>query len=277
MPVPLALAIGGGALLGGAAGFLGGSKGKKAEFNPYGALNPEQISMVKALGPQLTSSATAEAPRYGGQLTAEMSPQEAAYYNTGRANLMSGTVDQMLQEANDPVAFNNAFNQGMVNPTYQNFMQNELPALEEGYGAFTTARGNARAQALNTLGNNLAIQRYQGQQAAKDRALSAIGQTPTIQNYMVAPRVFQQAGLDRKYADYVQGNEIKQKNINNALSFLGISTGTFTPGQKDTRWSGMFSGALSGAMLGGMMGGGAGGGTSAPTSNTSYSSLDAFL
>ena len=246
-----------GAVVGGAAGFLGGTKGKKAQTDPYGALNPEQRSMLQAMAPGIQSSATAEAPQYGGQLTAEMSPQEAGYYNTGRGSLMSGTLDTMLQDANDPVAFNNSFNKGMVDPTMQNFNQNTLPGMMEGYAGFSTAGANARAQALNTVGNDLAIQRYQGQQAAKDRALSAMGQYKNVSDYMAAPRVFQQAGLDRKYNDYIQGNQQKQQNIDNALKFLGLSTGTYTPAVKDTRWSGMLQGGMMGAFMGSGMGGGA--------------------
>lgn len=268
MAIPLALAIGGGALLGGAAGFLGGSKGKKAQFDPYGTLNPEQRAMVQALGPQLTSAASAEAPRYGGQLTADMSPQESAFYNTGRANLMSGTLDSMLAEGSDPVARANAFRQGMSDPAYQNFRQNTLPGLVENAPASSSFRANLADRAMNTLNNDLAMQRFQYDSAAKDRALSAIGQTPNIQNYMAAPRIFQQAGLDRKYSDYVQGNQTKQNNISNALQFLGISTATYQPEQKDTRWSGMLSGALGGASLGAGIGGmfGGGGGAAAGAS-----------
>jgi hypothetical protein len=254
------------AVAGGVAGYLGGSKGKKAQSNPYGALNPEQIGVNKAVGTRLNSMISEGPQTYDGQLNADMSAQEAGYYNPTRAALMSGTVDTMLNEANDPVAFNNAFNKGMVDPSYQNFNQNTLPGITEGYGAFTTAAGNARAQALQTLGNNLTMQRYQGQQDAKSRALSALGQTSNIQNYMAAPRVFQQAGLDRKYQDYVQGNQQYSDNIGKALSFLGISTGTYTPAQKDTRWSGAISGAMSGLSMGLGLGGG-GGGTAAAGNN----------
>jgi len=251
------------AVAGGVAGYLGGTKGKKAQSNPYGQLNPEQIGVNKTVGNRLNTLAGQDPQLYGGQLNAEMSPQESAYYNTGRASLMSGTVDNMLNEANDPVAFNNAFNQGMVNPTYQNFNQNELPGMLEGYGAFTTAAGNARAQALQTVGNNLMMNRYTAQAQAKDRALSAMGLTPTLQKYMAAPREIQQAGLDRHYQDYINANEQNGKNMDRALQFLGIRTGTYTPAVKDTRLSGALSGALAGASLGsgisGAFGGGAGG------------------
>jgi hypothetical protein len=265
-----------GGLLGAGAGFLGGQKGKEAQYDPYGTLNPEQRSMVQAMGPQLQSAATAGPQLYGGQLTAEMSPEESGYYNPTRAGLMTGTIDTMLQEANDPVAFNNAFNRGMVDPTYQNFNQNILPGILEGYSGFSTAAGNARVQALNTVGNDLMMKRYEGQQAAKDRALNAYGKVADVQNYLAAPRIFQQAGLDRKYQDYVGADARAKENIDKALQFLGISTSTYTPAQQDTRWSGMLGGALQGGMLGAMGGSLLGGGTRAvnavPTAS-SYSGL----
>ena len=120
----------------------------------------------------------------------------------------------------------------MVDPAYRLFERNVLPGLIEDYAGFSTARANAAANARTDLGDQLLMQRYQALQDTKNRALQAYSQVPTVQNYLAAPRVFQQAGLDRKYAEYIRGNEQKMANIDNALKFLGISTGTYTPGDQ---------------------------------------------
>jgi hypothetical protein len=193
---------------------------------------------------------------------------------------MGGTIDTMMQEANDPVAFRNRFQEEMADPAYRNFEMNEAGRIGEGYSGFSTARAGALANARATLGNNLLMSRYQALQDTKNRALNAYNAVPTIQNYLATPRVFRQAGLDRKYKDYVGANERAQSNIDNALKFLGISTATYTPEQKDTRWSGALSGALKGFQLGsgfsGMMDGGGGLGLAnriAPFNNGNSSAL----
>jgi len=204
--------------------------GKKAQYDPYGTLNPEQRTLSKEVGNKLTSDLSAGPQYYTGTLTEEMSPEEQAYYNPTRASLMSGTLDRMMTEANDPVAQANAFRQGYSDPTYSNFYQNVAPGLIENAPASSSYRANLMARELNTLGNDLTKARFQYGNDVQNRALSAIGQTPTVQNYLSAPRVVKQAGLDRKYADFVRGNEAAQSNIDKALSFLGISTTTYQPG-----------------------------------------------
>ena len=261
--------VGGGAV----AGYLGGTKGKKAQSDPYGQLNPEQRAVNTQLGSDLKD--TTFGTQYGGQLTAGMDPTESAFYNPTRAGLMSGTLDSMLQSANDPTAFNNQFNQGMVNPTMQNWQQNIAPGIDEAYSNFSTARGAARQRSLSDVNNSLTMQRYQGQEDAKNRALNAMGQYQNVGNYAAAPRIFQQQGLDRAYNEFTRGNEQRGKNIDAGLKFLGIGTGTYTPAVQDTRLSGAIQGGLSGALMGSLMGGGGGvGGVSSsgsPTSANPYS------
>jgi len=214
---------------------LSGKKDKSAEKNPYGALNPEQIAMTRFLGPYIGKQIAAGPQYYEGQLSAEMTPEESNYYNAKRADLMSGTLDQYLREASDPTALNDSFNREVATPTYQNFNENVLPGLLEGYSGFSTAQGNARAKALQGVSNELMTQRFTATQAAKDRALNAYPRYADVQNYVSAPRVIQQAGLDREYQDYTQANATAQANIDRGLAYLGLSGGTYMAGQQNTQ------------------------------------------
>jgi hypothetical protein len=214
---------------------LSGRRDKKEVIRPYGALNPEQIALTQYLGPQLLSRLKEGPQYYSGELSAEMTPEEAALYNPSRVNLLSGTLDTMLNEANDPTAYNERFNREVATPTYQDFNENQLPSLLEGYSSFSTAAGQARANALAGIGRNLMTQRFAGQEAAKDRALNAYGKYADVGTFAAVPRVFKQAGLDRTYQEYIRGNEAASDNINKALGFLGISTGTYQGPQQDNR------------------------------------------
>lgn len=203
--------------------------GKEGTYDPYGAYNPEQTALNKTVGTRLNTMVGEGPQYYTGELSAEMSPEEAAYYNPTRANLMSGTIDQMMQEGYNDTAFNNQFQQEMVDPTYQQFRNYTQPTLEEALPTFSTARGTVLARELGTVGQNLLQQRFTSREAAKNRALSAYGAVPAVQSYLETPRVFKQAGLDRKYADYIQANTQAAQNIDKALAFLGIGSKTYTP------------------------------------------------
>lgn len=220
---------------------LSGKKDKSEKINPYGSLNPEQIAMVRYLGPYIGNQISKGPQYYTGELSADMDPMESNYYNQSRADLMSGTLDDFLKQGSDQTAFNDRFNRDVATPTYDNFNQNELPGLLEGYSGFSTAAGNARAKALSTIGNNLLQQRYSGQEAAKDRALGAYDKYSDVGNYVSVPRSVKQAGLDRQYTDYVNANNRADSNINSALQFLGLSTGTYQPAQQDTRGMALLS------------------------------------
>lgn len=209
------------------------TKGSGSGVDPYGALNPEQKAITQQLGPQIQSELgkSAQDYMYGGQLSAGITPGEQDVVGqNARMNAIAGNTYGQLANYNDP-NFDQQFDTEITNPTLQNFTRNIQPLLEESLPSFSTARGNVISRNLGDLQNNLLQQRYAARGAAKDRALSALsGSNNYFQgaaNIQSIPREIQQAGLDRQYQNFVTANSQKQNSLQNALSFLGLSTGTY--------------------------------------------------
>ncbi len=205
----------------------------KSGVDPYGALNPDQRQLSQALGPQLTSAVNAPYTNYlyPGQTTAPITQGEQdVVNNSSRMNAVAGkTYDQLATY--DPQKFNQDFNNEIQDPTFANFKNNIEPYLAQEIPSFGTARANVVARNLTDLQNNLLQQRFTSNQAAKDTAINALNSANTYNQGAEAiaavPRVIQQAGLDAQYNNFIQANQQKQNSVNQALNFLGISTGTY--------------------------------------------------
>lgn len=233
---------------------------KKPIVNPYGSLNPEQVQLTKALGPQLTASATAPYSDYlyNGQLTAPMSGNESNIVdNSARFNAVANNTFNRLGTY-DPNQVNADYNSEVQDPTMDNFKRNIEPLLGEELPSFGTARANVVARSLGDLQNNLLQNRFTAQQTAKTTALNAIAGQGTYDQsaYQIAqmPRLIQQAGLDSQYQNFLNANQQKQTSLQNALSFLGLSTGTFY--QPQSEGATLIDAAKTGAQLAAAGGGG---------------------
>ena len=247
MVIPLAaMALAGGAA-GAGLGYLAGQKEKK---DPYGTLNPEQIAVNKALGPRL-AALSGSVDQYGGQMTAPMTPAEVA--NIGRFQNLSGSMYDTLESLGtyNDVDFQNRFREEIASPAYQDFSRYEQPILEEAVPTSGSARAGVVSEGLDKLRSQLLGTRFQAREAAMDRAGNIAQGSPGFAKgtaeVLSIPRGITQAGLDRKYQEYVRANEQNRRDIDAALKFLGISTGTYQP---DTRGQMALQGAMSGASLG---------------------------
>jgi hypothetical protein len=237
---------GGAGLAGGGLGWLMGKKEKK---DPYGTLNPEQIAVNKALGPRLQALAGAPV-YYGDQLTEPITSAEAANVEQF-GGMLPGSYSTLRDLGTyDDLAFQNQFREEIASPAYQEFRQYAQPALEEAVPTSGSARAALVREGIGNLSRDLLTQRFSAREAAKNRALSATLGTPGFAagaaGVLAIPRGIKQAGLDRKYQEYVRANEQNRKDIDAALRFLGISTGTYQP---DTRGQMALQGAMSGASL----------------------------
>lgn len=241
--------------------------------DPYGALNPEQRQVNQALGNSLMGSVNNgyQGNLYQGQLTAPIGKGEQNVVdNSARFNAVAGDTFNRLSTY-DPNQVNSDFNQYVQDPTFSHFKNEIEPLLGEELPSFGTARAQVVARAANDLASGLSTQRMGYQQQAKDTALNAISGANTYNQGAAQiasiPRQIQQAGLDREYANFIQANQQKQNSLNQALNFLGISTGTTT--QDPTTFGNLLSTAKSAAEIyGAVQGGGGGGGGSASNLQT---------
>lgn len=202
--------------------------------NPYGTLNPEQVSLDKSLGPELQTRATGDYSQflYPGQLQAPIGAGEQdVVNNAARTNAIAGNTYNRIG-AYDPQAVNDQFDQYIQRPSQQNWMNDVAPYLRENLNAFSSEQGNVLARAALTNQNNLNQQRVGYQQQAQVNALNALSGASAYNkgalDIAAAPRLIQQAGLDKAYNNFIQANAQKRDSINQALQFLGISTGTTT-------------------------------------------------
>lgn len=229
MGLPLIL---GAAALGAAAGGGAALLSKKPKVDPYGTLNPEQVALTKSLGPEITSRATGDASQYlyGGQLNAPISDGEQNVVdNAARLNAVAAGTYNTLGTY-DPKLFNDQFDSEIADPTYESYKRNVLPGIQESVPGFSTARADVTAKGLQNVSDQLLTARNTARTAAQQTALSALQQGSNYNvnaaNIAAVPRVIQQAGLDKSYQNFIQANAQKSDAVNQALNFLGISTGT---------------------------------------------------
>lgn len=216
------------------ADFMSSLFGTKQKVDPYGTLNPEQRALNQSLGPELTKSATAPASNnlYTGNLTAPItSGEQTVVDNAARANVTANNTYGTLGTY-DPATFNKQFDEEVANPTFESYKRNVLPGIQEAVPGFSTARANITARGLQNTSDQLLQARNAARTTAQQTALNALqGQSNynvNAANIAAIPRVIQQAGLDAQYKNFIQANQQKQDSINQALNFLGISTGTVT-------------------------------------------------
>lgn len=203
------------------------------EKDPYGALNPEQVQVNKALGNTLLNN-IGRNYSYTGQLSAPISQGEQdVVANSARYNAIANPTYDTLSTY-DPASVNRDFDTYIQNPTMKNFFSEIEPYLAQELPSFGTARANVVARQAASLAGQLGTNRMSYQQQARDTALNAIAgrRASDVSAMQIAqvPRLIQQSGLDREYLNFVQSNQDKKDSLNQALTFLGLSTGTFQQG-----------------------------------------------
>ncbi len=210
--------------------FIGDTLNKGKGINPYGTLNPEQVNLTKSLGPELTDRATGDASQfqYGGQLNAPIGQGEQDVVdNSARLNALAGNTYSNIGTY-DPNTFNTQFDQEIANPTFDSYKRNVQPGIQESVPGFSTARANVTARGLQNTSDQLLMARNAARESQKKLALDALSGASNYNvnaaNIAAIPRVIQQAGLDKEYANFLQANAQKSDSINQALQFLGIST-----------------------------------------------------
>ncbi len=211
------MAAGLGAL--GGAGLAGifGKKGKSAEYNPYGGLNPEQIAVNKQLGSYF-GNVNAAPSLYGGQYTADFTPEEQAILDrnarlsslgeTGLSTMLSGEFPEEYWKSS------------IYNPMLKSFKEDIQPQIEEQYaGQWSgTPRADAVTKGYRDLMDTLTAKRAElGWQArnAVPEAVSAMGSMGTTGMALAnIPREIKQYGLDKQYAEWTRGQTEKQNYVN---------------------------------------------------------------
>lgn len=232
----------------GAAGGMMTKKGKY-EYNPYGQLNPEQIAMTKQLGPEMQRKAMTGAPTYTGDYTADFTPgQQAVLGNQARLSAMSE-------------GWQNQFQPGQINPEvdaneWRNYNQAFYGTGEGGYpGAKALAEeqyagsggywGTPRAQAVTNAYTTNVMNPYQNWrsealQKSYENALNYATNRSGVNQVTAAmeetPRAIKQYGLDQQYNEWVRGQNMSKEYVDQALSFLGLRTGSaeYKPAEQTT-------------------------------------------
>lgn len=245
-------AIAGAGAVGG--GILGGLSKNKVKTDPYGTLNPEQKAILQAVGPRLLGDVNKDYTDYlyKGQLSEGIGAGEQDVVGrNARMNAIAENTYGTLGNYNDP-AFNEQFDTEIARPTLQSFQNEIAPYLAQELPSFGTQRAQVISRNLGELQNNILQQRFSAREAAKNRALQAVGDSAgyfqTAAGIQAIPRQIKQAGLDREYQNYIQANAHKANSLNNALAFLGLETKTQT--SEPNAFSRIASGALAGGTMG---------------------------
>jgi len=243
-------ALAGGALASGAGSYLGGIK--KTKIDPYGSLNPEQKALVQQIGPNLQNKIGAN-QRYSGNYTAEMSPEEQAILgNTSRLAAMNEDWASKYQPGYIDPEVDAAERKNLNDQFYgADGSLGVKDLVEEQYGGIGGYWGGERPRGVMNAYNATVTTPYQNwrsdalqksYQNALDYSKGRMDLNTSAEAMLAIPREIKQYGLDKEYTDWVRAQEADQKYIDQALYFLGISTGTVSSKPK----YGVASAALSG-------------------------------
>jgi len=201
----------------------------------YSTLDSGQQSVEGNLVPQFNQNLAAGPSQYiyKGNLTAPITAGEQGVVDqNARINALAGNTYSQIGTYS-PSDINNQFDTNIQAPAMRNWEQNVAPYLRESMPSFSSEQGNVLARALNTEQNNLDQMRVGYQQQGQVNALNALqGANQYYQGseaIQAVPREIQQAGLDKQYTAFIQGNQLYQQNVNQMLNYLGIQTQALQP------------------------------------------------
>lgn len=216
--------------------------GEEEEKNPYGALNPEQIDLTKKLGPYLTNQIGNEAPQYTGNFAAAYTPTEQETLDRqSRLSALNADWSKYYQpgeinpevDANEWRNLNQKFYGNGFDPGIKALTEEQYAGPSSG-GYWGSARANAVMNAYNTgvinpykdIRSGLLKESYRN---ALNYGVGSSAINKTTSEIAVVPRAIQQFGLTSKYNEWVRTRPESLPYIEQALNFLGISTGTYKP------------------------------------------------
>lgn len=219
------------------------NKQKEQEYDPYWAYTPEQKALHQQLGPYLTKALSntqnGELNLYSGDYTAPLTQGEqdvisqnarmSALGEQGLTNLLKGEFPESY------------YQDTIYNPALKQFQQDVQPQLEEQYagngGYWGSARAGAVAKGYQDLGDTLAAKRaelaWNVQQNIPNAINAANALSTTGAAIQSTPRLIQQYGLDQEYKEWTRGNEANQKYIDQAINFMGLSSGVMDIGNSN--------------------------------------------
>jgi len=229
--------------MGGLKSFFKGSKATTT-YDPYGTWNPEQIALGKSLGTNL-NTLTSNVPSYTGDYTTPLTSEEQAVLsNQNRLNAMTEDWSSKFQPGYiDPEVdrielanLNRAFYGDALNPGAKALAEEQF-AGNGGYWGDARAKGimgtyaNTVTNPYNTWRSNALQNSYQN---ALNYATNRTNLNTANAQLQQVPRLITQYGLDKKYAEWIRGEESKRSYVDAALTFLNIGskTATYTPAKQ---------------------------------------------
>lgn len=216
---------------------LGGFfSGKDAETNPYGSLNPDQVRLSQSLGPYLQAQLGGKGDTYTGDYSAPLTSGEQDAIS--RNSRMSALGEQGLSPLLRGEFPEDYYQSSIYKPLLKQYTEDIQPLIEEQYagnGYWGSARAGAVGKGYGNLYDTLVSKRAElGWEAQKNipTAVNAANALSTTEAAMQStPRLVQNYNLKSQFDEWVRNLNYKQNSINQALNFLDLSTGTYTPAE----------------------------------------------
>ena len=212
------------------------NKDSEESYDPYWAYTPEQKAIHQSLGPYLNSKMNGGLNLYGGDYTADLTQGEkdviaqnarlSALGEQGLGSLLKGEFPEQY------------YRDTIYQPALKQFKEDIQPLLEEQYagtgGYWGSARAGAVGKGARDLGDTLAAKRAELAWNVQQNVPNAINAANSLATTGAAiqqtPRLIQQYGLDQQYNEWVRANQESQKYIDQALGFMGLSSGVMDIG-----------------------------------------------
>jgi hypothetical protein len=296
--ITAAVIVGGSAVVGAGVSAYGATQSAKAaakggyQYDKYGQLNPEQKGMSGQLSTILGNALGNQTPQYEGQYSADIGAGEQNAINQ-QANLAGmtgnwaskfqpGYIDQEIADTTYK-DLNKKFYGDALNPGSKALAEEQF-AGRGGYWGDARAKGvlgeyqNTVVDPYNTWRANALQNSFQN---ALNYAGVGTGVNSANQQMQKITRDLQQYGLDQQYTEWVRTRPESLPYINQALQFMGLSTGTaeYKPGPVSTTGmmlQGIGSGIAGAGSSIGMMYGMSGGGTPGTTNVGNASQVGAL-
>jgi len=214
------------------------NSGDDVEYDPYWAYTPEQKAMHQKLGPYLTNKLGSGLNLYTGDYTSPLTQSEWDVINqNARLSALGEQGLTPLLKGEFPEQY---YRDTIYQPLLKQYQEDTQPALEEQYagpsggGYWGSARAGAVGNGYRDLGDTLAAKRaelaWQVQQNVPNAVNAANALSTTGAAIQQTPRLIKQYGLDQQYNEWVRASVESQKYIDQAINFMGLSSGVMDIG-----------------------------------------------
>lgn len=271
--------LGGGLGLWSQGGIFGADQDEEPAYDPYWAYTPEQKAMHQALGPYLTGKMGGDLNLYKGDYTSPLTQGEWDVINqNSRLSALGEQGLGSLLKGEFPEQY---YRDTIYQPALKQFQEDVAPALEEQYagtgGYWGSARAGAVGKGYRDLGDTLAAKRAELAWNVQQNVPNAINAANSLSTTGAAiqqtPRLIKQYGLDQQYNEWVRANSENQKYIDQALGFMGLSSGVMdvgnTPIQEGSGMGGLMNAGTI-AQLASLFGNQGGGNSNSGSYSSSY-------